>query len=48
MSRSKRRVRLLPADERKLVRMFGRNSGSIKAKVCHEVETAKTPASLSQ
>lgn len=36
-----------PSDERKPVRMFRRNTGTIEAQVCHELETTGTPASPS-
>lgn len=36
-----------PLDETKPVRMFRRNTGTIEAQVCHELETTGTPASPS-
>lgn len=44
LTKSGKRIKLSPSDEKKLVRLFRNNPGTTKAKAWHEMETAGTPA----
>lgn len=46
LPRAGRRQRLPPLNE-KLVRMFRNSSATTNTQVCHELETARTPTSMS-